>query len=75
MSNDPALITDGNGGWRLDARSSVVKGWRPPRPVYSTITSVRVRAMMATGMDTLDIARELKTTEAVVWNAMARAGA
>ena len=39
------------------------------------VTSVRVRAMMAMGRDTMQIAAELKTTEAVIWNALARAGA
>ena len=63
----PVLVNVGK-GWRLDM---------PPRRKYfyrAQITHVRVRAMMAKGMDTMQIAAAFKTTEATVWNVMARAG-
>ena len=70
MSNPPILINAGS-SWRLDVPWRARK--KDAQPLR--ITSVRVRAMMAMGRDTMQIAAELKTTEAVIWNALARAGA
>jgi hypothetical protein len=70
MSQQPVLINTG-ATWRLDVPWRARKKDTQPPP----ITSVRIRAMMAMCKDTFDIAIELKTTEAVVWNALARAGA
>jgi DNA-binding NarL/FixJ family response regulator len=71
IATSPMLVTDGKGSWRLDVPWRARKKETQPTP----ITSVRVRAMMAMGLDTMQIAAELKTTEATVWNALARAGA
>jgi len=38
-------------------------------------TSVKIRILMRMGMDTVDIAKSYNTTEAAIWNALARAGA
>lgn len=38
-------------------------------------TSVKIRVLMSMGMDTVDIAKSYNTTEAAIWNALARAGA
>lgn len=38
-------------------------------------TSVKVRTLMSMGMDTVEIAKSYNTTEAAIWNALARAGA
>jgi hypothetical protein len=70
MSNQPVLINAGS-SWRLDVPWRARKKDTQPPP----ITFVRIRAMMAMGLDTMQIAAELKTTEAAVWNALARAGA
>ena len=66
MSNPPILINAGS-SWRLDP---------PKRYFYAAgITSVRIKRLMAQGLDTMDIAVMHGTTEAVIWNALARAGA
>ena len=71
MSDRPVLINAG-ASWRLDVPwRGRGKAFMQPMPV----TSVRVRAMMAMGRDTMQIAAELKTTGAVIWNDLARAGA
>ena len=65
--SQPVLINDGK-GWRLDP---------PKRRRYfqpAGITSVRVRRLMEQGYDTHQIAEMNGINEAVVWNALARAG-
>ena len=71
MSDRPVLINAG-AGWRLDVPwRGRGKAFMQPMPV----TSVRIKRLMAQGLDTMDIAVMHGTTEAVIWNALARAGA
>lgn len=68
--SEPLTVKDTGQGWRFD--------WPDGRRRYvyrsAPISSVGIRAKMAKGMDTLDIANELGTTEAFIWNALALAG-
>lgn len=77
MSPRPVLINDGK-SWRLGRpneepapRKRVIYRRLPPPP----LNAEQVKAMMRLGMNTHDIALRWQTTEAVVWNKLARSGA
>jgi len=75
MSHPPVLINDA-AGWRLGRPSAEPKPRRKvvyrPQPV-APILPAQIRSMMQLGLDTVEIALRLRTTEAVIWNVMARA--
>lgn len=77
MSQRPVLINDSQ-GWRLGRPEAEPKPRKKvvyrPQPV-APILPEQVRSMMRLGLDTVEIALRLRTTEAVIWNVMARARA
>ena len=75
MTPHPVLINDGK-GWRLGRPKEEPKPRKRVvhrRPEPPPLNAEQVKAMMRLGMNTHDIALRWQTTEAVVWNKLARA--